>query len=206
MKDEAGLRWDGSAQSSNWINSPKKVIAFISDEQGNPIVFNSKGEVIGKLDRNNLADEKSLNNGENQILYFTTATKESWDAPHFEKETFNKIVEARDEKLHKAYFGMLAFIYDRLSPTFKQSISKPNFYIFLKEIGKEYKVLHTFKDGTEFKEYNSISFGRMNNTKFKLYFNNQLSVIYEDLLFPLGQEYLMDEINKEWEATLNKLI
>ena len=117
-----------------------------------------------------------------------------------------KIVEARDEKLHKAYFGMLAFIYDRLSPTFKQSISKPNFYIFLKEIGKEYKVLHTFKDGTEFKEYNSISFGRMNNTKFKLYFNNQLSVIYEDLLFPLGQEYLMDEINREWEATLNKLI
>lgn len=117
-----------------------------------------------------------------------------------------KIVEARDLKLHSAYFGMLSFIYDRLKPSFKQSISKPNFYIFLKEIGKEYKVLHTFKDGTEFKEYNSISFGRMNNTKFKLYFNNQLSVIYEDLLFPLGQEYLMDEINKEWEATLNKLI
>jgi hypothetical protein len=117
-----------------------------------------------------------------------------------------KVIEARDIALHKAYFGMLAFIYDRLRPDFKERISKPNFYIFLKEIGKEYKVLHTFKDGVEFKEYNSISFGKMNNTKFKEYFNNQLSIIYEDLLFPLEQYYLMDEINKEWQAVLNKLI
>jgi hypothetical protein len=46
----------------------------------------------------------------------------------------------------------------------------------------------------------------MSNTKFKEYFNNQLSVIYEDLLFPLEQDYLMDDINKEWEKVFNKLI
>lgn len=122
-------------------------------------------------------------------------------------ETINfKIVEARDMKLHKAYFGMLSFIHDRLRPDFKQKVSKTNFYIFLKELGKDYDVLHVFKDGSEFKQYHYISFGKMNNSKFKDYFNKQLSTIYEDLLFPLEQDYLMDEINKEWEATLNKLI
>ena len=117
-----------------------------------------------------------------------------------------KVIEARDIALHKAYFGMLSFIYDRLKPSFKKQITKSRFYIFLKELAKEYDVIYTFADGTEYKEYKSISFGKMNNTKFKLYFNNQLSVIYEDLLFPLEQEYLMDEINNEWEKVFTKLI
>ena len=155
----------------------------------------------------NYIELKHFTNHQGIGLIPATVESREWLETLKNNEPVNfKIVEARDVKLHKAYFGMLSFIYDRLKPSFKKSISKPNFYIFLKEIANEYKVLHTFKDGTEFKEYNSISFGRMNNSKFKDYFNNQLSVIYEDLLFPLGQEYLMDEIQKEWEATLNKLI
>lgn len=117
-----------------------------------------------------------------------------------------KRVESRDVALHSAYFGMLGFIHDRLTPTFKKQIAKPKFYLFLKELAKEYTVLYTFKDGTEHKEFKSISFSKMNNTTFKEYFNNQLIFIYEDLLFPLGQDYLMDEINKEFERVFNKLI
>mgnify|MGYP003397300243 FL=1 len=117
-----------------------------------------------------------------------------------------KIVESRDIALHKAYFGMLSYIWDRLKPSFKKKVPKQKFYIFLKELGKEYDVLYTFSDGREWKELKSISFGKMSNTKFKEYFNNQLSVIYEDLLFPLEQDYLMDDINKEWEKVFNKLI
>ena len=70
-KDNAQLRWDGSAQSQGWINADKGVIGYISDDQGNPIVFNKKGQVVGKLDKNNLSDEKGLNDGQNQIVYFT---------------------------------------------------------------------------------------------------------------------------------------
>ncbi len=70
-KDNAMLRWDGSAQSQGWIDADKGVIGYISDMQGNPVVFNKKGQVVGKLDRNNLSDEKGLNDGQNQIVYFT---------------------------------------------------------------------------------------------------------------------------------------
>jgi len=70
-KDNAQLRWDGSAQSQGWIDADKGVIGYISDTQGNPIVFNKKGQVVGKLDKNNLSDEKGLNDGQNQIVYFT---------------------------------------------------------------------------------------------------------------------------------------
>jgi len=117
-----------------------------------------------------------------------------------------KRVESRDTALHGAYFGMLGFIHDRLKPSFKKQIGKPKFYLFLKELAKEYTVLYTFKDGTQHKEFTSISFSKMNNTKFKKYFNNQLIFIYEDLLFPLDQEYLMDEINTEFERVFSKLI
>lgn len=152
-------------------------------------------------------DIKHFTNHQGIGLIPATVEAREWLETLKNNEPINfKIIEARDMKLHKAYFGMLSFIYDRLKPSFKERVIKKNFYKFLKELAKEYDVIYTFKDGTEYKEYHSISFGSMNNTKFKLYFNNQLSVIYEDLLFPLGQEYLMDEINVEWEATLNKLI
>ncbi len=117
-----------------------------------------------------------------------------------------KVVESRDLALHKAYFGMLSYIYERLKPSFKKRVPKQKFYIFLKELAKEFDVMYTFSDGRQWTELKSISFGRMSNTKFKEYFNNQLTVIYEDLLFPLEQEYLMDEINKEWEKVFTKLI
>lgn len=71
-KDSADLRWDGSAQSETWMNAPKGVVGYLSDEKGNPYVFNKKGDIVGKLDRGNLADQKNLNDGENQIVYFYT--------------------------------------------------------------------------------------------------------------------------------------
>jgi hypothetical protein len=46
----------------------------------------------------------------------------------------------------------------------------------------------------------------MNQVKFREYFNNQLITIYEELLIPLEQDYLMDEINIEFEKILSKLI
>lgn len=117
-----------------------------------------------------------------------------------------KIVESRDLKFHKAYFGLLSFIYDRLNKAFKNSIPKEKFYEFLKMLSNEYTVIFKFKDGREFIEWKSISFSSMNQTKFKEYVNNQLSIIYEELLIPMEQDYLMDEVSNEFEKFLDKLI
>lgn len=117
-----------------------------------------------------------------------------------------KIIESRDVKLHKAYFKMLAYIYDRLQPSFKAKIKKEQFYKFLKILGKEYDLIYSFADGRQFIEYHSISFSKMNNAKFKEFFNTQLSTIYEELLIPMEQDYLMDEINVEFERVLDKLL
>jgi len=70
-KDDANLRWDGSAEDDGYKNAEKGVLGYISDDKGNPLVFDSKGNMVGTLDKNNLSDHKGLNNGENQIVYFT---------------------------------------------------------------------------------------------------------------------------------------
>lgn len=122
------------------------------------------------------------------------------------KEVFLKEVAPRDFGMHKAYFMILSYIYDRLNKSFKKNIQKKDFYLFIKILAKDYKVKYKFKDGREFIEYNSISFSKMNQNKFREYFNNQLSVIYEKLLIPMEQDYLMDEIAVEFEKIISKLI
>ena len=118
-----------------------------------------------------------------------------------------KQIKPRDVGMHKAYFLILNYIYDRLDAKFRNDVcKKKDFYMFLKFISNDFKVKFKFKDGREFIEYNSISFAKMNQAKFREYFNNQLTVIYEEILIPLEQDYLMDEINIEFEKILSKLI
>ncbi len=68
-KDNPLLRWDGSAAE---LPAELGIVGYLSDDKGNPIIFNKKGERVGVLDRNNLSDTKGLNDGENQIVYFYT--------------------------------------------------------------------------------------------------------------------------------------
>ena len=117
-----------------------------------------------------------------------------------------KQIEPRDLSFHRCYFALLSFLYDNLNPSFKNQVPKDNFYNFLKFLSNEYDVVFKFKDGREFIEYRSISFGRMNQSSFKEYVNNQLSVIYEELLIPMEQDYLMDIINEEFIKFIDKLL
>lgn len=98
-KDNAMLRWDGSAQSQGWIDAQKGVVGYISDTKGNPIIFNKKGEIVGKLDRNNLSDQKGLNDGQNQIVYFTIFSDPTKPAAKAAKnanpEQFETLMEMR---------------------------------------------------------------------------------------------------------------
>ncbi len=117
-----------------------------------------------------------------------------------------KLIEARDIKFHRCYFLLLSFVYDRLGRKFKETVPKDKFYNFLKFLSNEYDVVYSFKDGRQFIEYRSISFGRMTQAKFREYVNNQLSVIYEELLIPMELDHVMDEITKEFEKFLDHLI
>jgi hypothetical protein len=104
-KDVAELRWDGSAENPEWkaaVAKEQGVIGYISDEKGNPIIFDKEGNQVGVLDRNNLADKKGLDNGENQIVYFTTMR------PETKKDTLDKIDKATLDLMFKAREAVLA--------------------------------------------------------------------------------------------------
>jgi len=123
-----------------------------------------------------------------------------------ESQVYLKQVEARDLGMHGGYFMILAYIYDRLPLRFRKTVLKPNFYKFIKMLSNEYTVVFEFKDGRQMIEYTSISFGKMNQSKFRLYFNTQMSVVYEELLIPMECDYLMDEVNEMFEKLLAKII
>ena len=121
-------------------------------------------------------------------------------------QVYLKFIEARDIGMHRGYFKILSFIYDKLPLRFRKTCLKHHFYKFVKMLCNEYDVVFEFKDGRKMIEYKSISFAKMNQAKFKDYFNEQLSVIYEELLIPLECDYIMDEVNAEFDKLLSKLI
>jgi hypothetical protein len=98
-KDNANLRWDGSAETLTTDPSKLGVLGYISDEFGNPIIFNKKGERVGVLDKANLADKKGLDDGENQIIYFNLMADPSKPAVKAAKkanpEAFEELMEIR---------------------------------------------------------------------------------------------------------------
>lgn len=136
----------------------------------------------------------------------TDDTREWLEMQRHGTELNFKQIEARDVKFHRAYFALLSYIWERLPAQFRNTVSKDSFYEFLKMLGNEYDNVYTFKDGRTFIKYHSISFGRMNQSKFREYVNNQLTTIYEELLIPLEMDWLMDDINDEFERFIDKLL
>lgn len=115
----------------------------------------------------------------------------------------------RDLSFHRCYFSLLNFIYDYLPVKFKETIPKERFYYFLKHLKGEYEVIFTFKDGTKMVEYESISFGRMNQTRFEEYIREQLPWIYENVLglYFKGDMHngIVETIEEEYKKFLSKL-
>lgn len=121
-----------------------------------------------------------------------------------------KEVTARDLKFHRCYFDLLGTIYDYMPPSFKKRIEKNNFYILLKELQGEYKVLFDFKDGSKVKVYNSISFGKMSQKRFEEYVKNQLPIIYNEIIqpyFPDKKTFdsIVQTIEEDYQVFLSKL-
>jgi hypothetical protein len=118
-------------------------------------------------------------------------------------------VTARDLRFHRAYFSLLNFIYGYLPNRFKKQVPEKEFYKWLKHLKKEYKVIFTFKDGTQLVEYDSISFGNMSQKRFENYVREQLPYIYENVIakFFEGDIYdsILATIELEYERFLAKL-
>jgi len=120
-----------------------------------------------------------------------------------------KDITKRDVRFHRAYFKLLNFIYSWLPDNFKSAVSSGNFYQWLKHLKGQYEILYEFKDGSKFIEYESISFGRMNDARFKEYVKEQLPVIYEDVFLPLlGDDapIAWQTVESEFENYLNTLL
>jgi hypothetical protein len=115
----------------------------------------------------------------------------------------------RDLSFHRCYFSLLNFIYDYLPTKFKETVSKDKFYHFLKHLKGEYEVIFEFKDGTKLVEYESLSFGRMNQNRFKEYIREQLPWIYENVVgvYYKGDMYngIIETIEEGYKKFLSKL-
>ena len=122
--------------------------------------------------------------------------------------TFQEVT-ARDLRFHRCYMSLLGFIYDFLPPKFRNVIPKDKFYVFLKHLKGEYKVLFEFKDGTKLVEYDSIAFGKMSQKRFESYIRDQLPFIYSDVIgkYFEGKIYnnIIDTIEIEYEKFFAKL-
>ena len=115
-------------------------------------------------------------------------------------------VTSRDLKFHRAYFALLKFIYGYMPMKFKKAVPEGHFYLFLKHLKKQYKVLFTFKDGTTMVEYDSIAFGRMSQKTFESYIREQLPWIYSEVLEVYFQGEMLDGIVETIEEEFNKFL
>ena len=130
------LRWDGSTEDEGYKSSPKTVVGFLSDKDGNPIIFNQQGQRVGTLDLNNLTDRKDLDNGDNQIVYFQVpATNKD---KRFLDGAFDLMQKARTAAMEgrpqiaklKRFVGGVANFKDQANPstvTSKNTAKNPEF-------------------------------------------------------------------------------
>lgn len=120
-----------------------------------------------------------------------------------------KRFNARDIKMHKAYFAFLKEIYLYLPNTFRSKIPIKKFHRFLQTLKGDYNVLFQFKDGRQLLEYHSISFGRMDENKFRTYVKEQIPFIYENLIMEFYNDERANDIilniEKEFEKYLTRL-
>lgn len=122
--------------------------------------------------------------------------------------TFKEIT-ARDLKFHRCYMDLISTIYDYLPLRFKDAVKKDKFYMFLKHLKKDYKVVFEFKDGTKMVEYESIAFGNMSQKRFEEYIAEQLPFIFENVIGAYfgGEMYksIVATIEEDYKYFLSKL-
>ena len=92
---------------------------------------------------------------------------------------------------------------------FKDAVPKDKFYLWLKHLKGQYEVLFEFQDGTKLVEYESISFTKMDQIRFKEYVREQLPWIYTEVI---GKQFegaiydgIIETIEEEYKKFMVKL-
>jgi hypothetical protein len=149
-----------------------------------------------------------------------------------------KPIRTRDLPMHKCYFSLLNYIWKWMPAKFQEKVLNKYFYKWLQTLKKEYKILFSFADEDKIKsiidtcidlgisaenasiiatkygkidmiEYESISFGRMDEYKFRNYVKEQLPFINENLINKLFDEEtannIIEDVEKEFEKYFTKL-
>lgn len=114
-----------------------------------------------------------------------------------------KISNNRNERMHKAYFSILGFVWDNLPENMQGKCPKQHFYKLLKELQGRYEIV--YKNGEkEVKEYESINFSKMGQKRFHEVFKEDLEFIITDILPPLGMDDFISVLVNQYELTLLK--
>lgn len=118
-------------------------------------------------------------------------------------------VSQRDLRRHRCYFSLLKYIYGYMPLSFKNTIPEEKFYLWLKHLKGQYDVIFEFNDGTKLVEYESISFSKMTEQRFREYIKEQLPFIYSDVLGKYFSGEILDgiieTIEKDYEKFFKKL-
>ena len=120
-----------------------------------------------------------------------------------------KNVTARDIKLHGCYFVLLSEVWGYMPKSFRDTVPDKLFYQWLKMYQNKYEVIFEFKNGKQLVKYESISFGRMNNNRFKEYIKDQIPDLYDILEAALKNPVLVkaaiETIEENFEKMFSKL-
>lgn len=109
----------------------------------------------------------------------------------------------RNARMHRAYFSILAFVWENLPEKLQSRCPKQHFYKLLKELQGRYEIV--YKNGDhEVKEYESINFRKMSQKRFHEVFKADLDFICTDILEPLGMNDFISALVMQYELTLVK--
>lgn len=136
-------------------------------------------------------------------LFPTDADSEDLIKSLSPEENFNVALHAdRNLKMHRAYFGLLNFVWDNLPEKFQRKCPKQHFYKFLKEMQGRFEVIEVGK--TKVKTYESLSFGSMGQKRFHEIFSEDVDFIIREILPALEMEDFIEILTAEHIGTLIK--
>lgn len=120
------------------------------------------------------------------------------------EENFNIALHAdRNLKMHRAYFGILNFVWENMPEKFQKKCPKKLFYQLLKEMQGRYEIAE-ISAKTSIKTYESLSFDKMSQKRFHEVFKEDVNTIISEILPALEMEDFAGVLVAEYNATLTK--
>ena len=109
----------------------------------------------------------------------------------------------RSLKMNGAYFSLLNFVWENMPEKFQAKVPKNKFYVLLKELQGRFTEIKV-SEKTSIKEYESLSFEKMNEARFHEVFKEDVDFIISDILIPMGMQDFVEQLVLQFERTLIK--